>query len=412
MIIKNFCKLALMIKRMIKSTSIKVWHYHVHIILSLVVIQLIAYLYAGLKSFTIITPLIIYSVLFVIVKHLLKYLVKTDFKKSNLQLLNFTIFSTLIFVEILLRLSGIVAVYMERRVYHYKSMYDNTYADFHIKGRLYPTELKSGFEYSFLRVPNSEGFSDKEWQIIKSDSIYRVVAIGDSFTEGDGTHSDSTWMKFLERQINDNHFDYMNAGLCGSDAVFSYYVYANKLLKYKPDLAILCINNSDIDDIIIRGGFERFNGNTISFNKAPWWEPIYAASHISRLFFRLFYDNKLIPKSEIKKKDLEAINTIQSSLLKFKILCDENNCDFVCVLHPTKYDLSESINELNAIIPFCQDNSIQYIDLYDFYIQNNVDKNMDKYYWEKDGHHNAKGYKLMSEGIYSGLLKYNIYSQN
>lgn len=399
-----------MFKKIIKNIFTKLWHYRVHIIISLIIIQLIGYLRFGLLSFFIITPIILFVALYLVVDFLLKYFVKSKIRKTNLQLVNITVFSTLIIVEIILRISGTVATYSEKRFFHYRSYYDSRNVDYYINGHQEPAVLKSGFEYSYSRLPNSEGFSDKDWQISKPDSIYRIVALGDSFTEGDGAHSDSTWMKFLERQLNDNHFEYMNAGLCGNDAVFLYYVFENKLLKYNPDLAILCINRSDINDIVFRGGFERFNDSKITFNKAPWWEPIYAASHIARLCFNPFYGCSLIRESEIEERRTEAIKIIQSSLLKFKNLCDENNCDFICVIHPMSPELLYGTNDLETLIPYCQNNSIKYIDLYDFFKQNNADKNIDKYYWKKDGHHNSKGYELMSKGIYSSF--YKTYYQN
>jgi len=30
-------------------------------------------------------------------------------------------------------------------------------------------------------------------------------------------------------------------------------------------------------------------------------------------------------------------------------------------------------------------------------------------YWVKDGHHNPKGYKLMAEGIYEGLVEHGFF---
>jgi lysophospholipase L1-like esterase len=389
-----------------------IYKFHIDAIIFANIMQIIAFALIGLRSFNIFTPIIIFAGIWLIIKHIIIYLIKDKKKSINFQLLNTSLVLSLIGIETLLRLSGVISVYIEKRTYFYRSMYDDSYADFHVIGRRENVYLKSGIDYSFLREPNNEGYSDKNWCITKPDSCVRILALGDSFTEGDGAHKDSTWVKFLERKLHNNHLEFMNAGLCGSDVVFLYNNLENKLLKYNPDIVILCINQSDIEDIIIRGGPERFKNNKIVFNKAPWWEPIYAASHISRLFFRIFYDNKLIPKSQVQKNNIESIEIIKSCLLSFQTLCSKANCSFVCVFHPLTYELKNNVNYLKEIITFCKNNSIQYVNLYDYYIKNRVDKKIYFYYWEKDGHHNANGYKIMADGIYEGLIENEIYLQN
>lgn len=379
-------------------------HYAKAILLALLM-QVFAFIFIGLRSFNFITPIIIYASLWLLTKGLITRFVNGSTKKTNYITIISSVFIIISFLELFLRLFGIVAVYSEKRDYLYKSMYDDSFADFFINGRKNSTNLHSGTEYLFARVPNKEGYSDKEWNISKPDSCFRILALGDSFTEGDGAHKDSTWVKFLERKYQNNKLEFMNAGLCGTDIVFVFHNFQNKIIKYKPDLVILCINRSDIDDIIIRGGFERFANNKINFRDAPWWEPIYAASHISRLFFRTFFDYYFIAKTESYARKVESMQIIKSSLIKFKEFCSNNNCEFVCVTHPMNNEVRDHNYDYEEIIPFCTKNNIIYIDLYDYYLRQNVDKNINYYYWAKDGHHNANGYKLMAEGIFEGLQR-------
>ncbi len=390
--------------------GIIVKHFRKAIIIAFI-LQIVAYTGLGLKSFTLITPIIFLLGIWLLIEFLIRIFVKTQAKIVNYTLLNSTIVFTAIILEFFLRLSGAVEVYSEKRSFCYQSIYDNC-ANYYINGNDRIKSLKSPQEFSYTRVPNNEGYSDNNWTITKPDSIIRVLVMGDSFTEGDGAHKDSTWIKFLERKLNNNRLNFMNAGLSGSDPIFYYYNLEKKLLKYLPDFVIICINQSDIDDIIVRGGTERFTANGIKLKKTPWWEPIYAASHISRLFFRCFFDKNLILKSESEIRIDESIKTIESTLLKFKTICKTNNCIFVCITHPTNCELETKCNCLKDIIQFCRSNGIICIDLYDYYVNNGVSNNINFYYWEKDGHHNANGYKIMADGIYFGLIKSNIYLQN
>ncbi|MDD2636708.1 MAG: hypothetical protein PHW82_14550 [Bacteroidales bacterium] len=377
--------------------------YHVKVITLAVLLQLIAYFFIGLKSFIFITPIIIFASLWLFAKVWINRLVKDSDKKINYITIVSSVFIIICVLELLLRLLGIVAVYSEKRSYYYRSMYDDKFADFFVTGRNKPIQLYSGSEYSYSRTPNNEGYSDKNWKIAKPDSCFRIIAIGDSFTEGDGADQDSTWIKFFERKINKSNFDYFNAGLCGSDPVFGYYNLEHKLIKYKPDLVILCINPSDIDDIIIRGGFERFQNNEIVFRKGPWWEFIYASCHVSRVFYNHFYNWRLLPKYEEVIENKKSLEIIQNCLLKFKHFSANNNCQFICVYHPFQYEVSKYKNSFENTMSFCEENSIVYVDLYEYYQNRKIETNINQYYWEKDGHHKSKGYELMADGIYEGL---------
>ncbi len=377
-----------------------------YFILFAILMQIIVYCFVGLKYFTIVSSFIFYLGLWLIFKFAIILIVKNKQPiRNNLILISSSVFLTLIIVEIALRISGLFSTYSEKRTYYYNSMYENNSAEFYIKGREGPTELSYGSEYSFERKPNKEGYSDKDWTIEKKDSCFRIIAIGDSFTEGDGTHKDSTWLKFIERKTPDENIEYFNAGLCGSDPIFGYYNLENTLIKYKPDLVILCVNPSDIEDIVIRGGFERFQNEEIVFKKGPWWEFIYASSHVSRAFYNLFFDDKLLPKSNPKIENQKSIEIIQNCLLKFNTFCEKNNCQFICVFHPFKLEIKKNQNSFENTMSFCEKNAIVYINLNEYYQNQKVKSNIQQYYWKKDGHHNAKGYELMADGIFEGLKK-------
>ena len=120
-------------------------------------------------------------------------------------------------------------------------------------------------EYAYQLVTNSDGFRDKEYNSEDGAGKFNVFTLGDSFTEGRGVAMDASWPQLLSRELtgldSPRKFHVVNAGISGSDPVFELFLLQNSIEKYNPELVIVAINNSDIDDIIVRGGLERYDQN-------------------------------------------------------------------------------------------------------------------------------------------------------
>jgi len=120
-------------------------------------------------------------------------------------------------------------------------------------------------EFDYEIRTNSLGFRDIEHPTAKTHGEYRILAIGDSFTEGQGAPFEQTPMRVLIHNLNHNkkhqHFTMLNAGVAGSDPFYGFRIMVDKLLAYQPDLVMIIINDSDVKDVIRRGGKERFLQN-------------------------------------------------------------------------------------------------------------------------------------------------------
>lgn len=382
--------------------SHKVWGY---LILAGLLIQVTGFLFFEFNAFFFLSGILFWSVLWWVCNFILR---KTKQSPKIFWVSN-AVFISLILAEAILRLSGLLANYSEKRHGYYESQYHYSNPEYWISRKTDEVVLNSS-EYSYRRKLNSMGFSDTEWNQSKINNGYSILALGDSFTEGDGTHADSTWLKSLERKINDSAIHYMNAGICGSDPVFEYYLLKNRLSKFHPDLVIMCINNSDIIDIMVRGGFERFDNGEVVFNKGPWWEVIYASSHISRLFFRLFFrSDVLLTQKQYETERNKALNTLHNSLDQFVRYGRLKEFRLVFVFHPFINEvLYNKIIYLKTAIDWCEQKNYKTINLYNYYQKDRIKNNIRQYYWKHDGHPNAKGYELMAEGIYQGLNELEI----
>jgi lysophospholipase L1-like esterase len=274
-------------------------------------------------------------------------------------------------------------------------------------------------EFDYVLKTNSLGLRNKEIPPIKDTNEFRIMCIGDSFTEGFGTDEAYCWPRILERELSERimtkKINIINAGTAGSDVVFEYTFLTEKLLKYSPDMVINALNTSDISDLTIRGGFERFKPeNVVKYKEAPSWEPLYARSFIFRHIIHDFFQlNELfIPESGAEAEITNSVNIINSTLLQFKDLSEKHGFVFVTILHPYDYQIFKNHDSYAAL-----SNSISAIDGLHYsnlrdYFKNDCglnNDNLNQFYWKIDKHYNSEGYELMAKGIAkylfdSGLL--------
>jgi hypothetical protein len=175
-----------------------------------------------------------------------------------------------------------------------------------------------------------------------------------------------------------------------------------RLLKYSPDLVLVAINNTDIGDIGIRGGMERFlPDGSIKFKAGPWWEPIYAVSHISRLFFDAFgYEKFLYAGSD--KEIAESKTNIVKIITAFRELSLKSHFRLIIIFHPTKDEIYSNEMKLQDVMrEVSENNKIEILDMLNYYSEKEKinSTNSSDYYWKYDGHHNARGYAAFARGV-------------
>ncbi|MEK7251148.1 MAG: SGNH/GDSL hydrolase family protein, partial [Bacteroidota bacterium] len=104
-------------------------------------------------------------------------------------------------------------------------------------GRLKASELDTDYNI------NSLGLRDKEYSVQKPPSTFRILMLGDSFTEGDGVFSNETFSKRLEEKLQSQQggmkFEVINAGVGSYSSLLEYLYVKNYGLQLNPDLVIL-----------------------------------------------------------------------------------------------------------------------------------------------------------------------------
>lgn len=101
------------------------------------------------------------------------------------------------------------------------------------------------------RIPikiNSKGLRDKEYPYEKEDGVFRILVLGDSFTEAFQVPLRDTFCKVLEHKLNrgNGNFEVINGGLAGVGTDYALLFLKREGFKYEPDLLLLAFFPNDI----------------------------------------------------------------------------------------------------------------------------------------------------------------------
>jgi len=310
-------------------------------------------------------------------------------------------------------ITGSNKMYIEKRDGYYRSPFDPETKNYYHVYHCGDTVTVRAPEFSYLAKYNSLGFLGNEWQMQKDSSRKRVITLGDSFTEGDGAPMDSCYPALMQNMLG-NKFEVLNAGVRGSDPVFGIKNFEDRLLPFQPDLIVQSVSENDLlFDMCIRGGYERFQkDSTVKFNSPPWWEPIYAMSYSSRVFFRVLGWDLSTPCGNVKNPALVANQNrlLQEVFDRFEKTAALNNTKVLVMFFPTKYELFSDtyVFDFSVAKSYIEKlPHLTYVDLYDCY-SNKIKASGTKaedYYWKIDGHHNSTGYKMMAECVAERVLE-------
>jgi hypothetical protein len=159
---------------------------------------------------------------------------------KNLLLLVITLILSLGAGEIICRLTGRYAGYLERtrvgKEKKYISPYSNNWETWYHVNQPHSQRVYKLNEFNLEWRVNNEGLRDIDF-VAGNDSVKRIMVLGDSFTEGFGAVNDSTYPSQLGLLLHNNglkNTQVMNCGVSGSDPVYEYRLFNDRLLKYKP----------------------------------------------------------------------------------------------------------------------------------------------------------------------------------
>lgn len=326
-------------------------------------------------------------------------------------------------LEIGLRLSGLLNSYMEKVGKPYTSAYNiknSTWFPFWEPN----TEHDVGHgDFNHHYVINGYGFRGVQPVLDKPDSIKRIIVLGDSFAEGMGAPSDSAWPIQLETLLLNRNLgiEVINAGIAGSDPFFEFILLEHKLLSLNPDYVILSVNSTDLDDVIFRGGMERFHKDgTTHYRKGPWYEPLYKYSFCVRLYCRLVLNQPLVGiflSEKQYQEEMEFASNELSKLISEKVSWLENKgIDVFIILHPVPLAAANPNAEVSyhpkpfmrALNDSLLANHIPVINLDDEFESLFAEQPVSDFAHMNDGHYNSEGYAFFATSVLDKIDEQNL----
>lgn len=182
-----------------------------------------------------------------------------------LLIFSISIITGLLIGEVIIRL-----MYKKDMVLYPRYHTDAIYGDFKIR-RIRPdmTFTHTSFDGTFHFKTNNKGFrSDKDINYKKDPGEIRVIALGDSHTQGYDVNQDETFSSVAENMLNKNGLKstVINAGVSGFSTAEELVFLENEGYKYKPDYVVLALFANDYQDNIRSDLFELRNDSIVVKN--------------------------------------------------------------------------------------------------------------------------------------------------
>jgi hypothetical protein len=108
-------------------------------------------------------------------------------------------------------------------------------------------------DHSFVIRTNHQGFRGiKDFNYEKSPNVFRIAVLGDSFTFGQFVSDEETFPSQLETQLKtkfpQTKWEVLNFGVISYSPILYFRLYDRLVRNYKPDLVIVALDNSDLQD--------------------------------------------------------------------------------------------------------------------------------------------------------------------
>jgi len=269
-------------------------------------------------------------------------------------------------------------------------------------------------EFDYPVRTNSLGFRDEEHPVAKAPGEVRILAIGDSFTEGQGAPFEATWLRLIGARLAaanpERKIRMICGGVAGSDPVYGYRVLVDLLLRFGPDLVVLVINHSDVMDVLVRGGMERYRPDgTVRSQEVPRFRwRVYKTSHLARsiLFEAFDYTHYLITKSERHRRAEAALHKIDALISEFEALLSARGIAFALVVHPLKNEFRrDRYDWMHELRDSASARGIAVVDANPHLQEVRVRAGLEwtDLYWPLDEHFTPTGYRHFADAVMEGL---------
>ena len=184
---------------------------------------------------------------------------------------------------------------------------------------------------------NSLGLRDREVPKEKGKEL-RLLVLGDSFTEAGTAPLENTAAKILERQLNDKKVSplpirVINAGQVSYSPILEYLFLKNSLMKLEPDIVVLNLDMTDVQDDYIYSSIADFdqNGLPVAVPKRDskiWVKANYKPSKLFSWLHNNFYAVQLFEHLSHFEWNKRAANIIPGRLANDRLGPTRDGADY------------------------------------------------------------------------------------
>lgn len=238
--------------------------------------------------------------------------------------------------------------------------------------------------FNYKYVTNELGLRGKLPNKEKRKDEYRIIILGDSFVEGYGVPTDSTFPYLLEKKLKESNsnISVINGGICGSNPLYEIELYKNKLESYKGNKVLMLVNKFDVDDI----------NYVINQGKMPFDEIVYSTSRIARGIINILSSNGNLNLKRTNKNLGRLVRDLES----FKFYLKKKDISFEIMYVPMIDELRNK-KEYSLLPIYLKNSSIDFIDLTLEMQKRGINSNeeIQKFYYLNEGHCNGRGYDIL-----------------
>lgn len=298
---------------------------------------------------------------------------------------------------------------------------------------------------------NAMGLRDSEY-VPTGGKEFRIVMLGDSFTEGGIVPVESCFVKLLERSLNTRsggslRYVVFNFGVASYSPILEYLVLKEKALALKPDLVVLNFDMTDIQDDFMYGEDADFDSTGAPLVARPTsytagqvrWFPrgkiqtfLREKSYLVSLILK--FARRLKPNQQIRSGDILAgtyshtVDTVDGpwrqyfdrseSYIKFaRELCKARGIPFVLTVYPRGHQVSSIewaegrkqfgleatvVNSaiFSSLATFAKKESIPYLDMTQAF-RRRSDGHL---YYQYDQHWTTEGHRVAADTLLQFLF--------
>lgn len=317
----------------------------------------------------------------------------------------------LVAAELLLRASGAEATRSEKVFGTWARSWGRIHSTWIHAFQPGQTVRNDTVEFCFVYQANNEGVIDRDFELEAAPGRRRVLVIGDSFAQGVGAPMGQSWPAVTEARLREVGLDaeVWNAGVSGSDPCFEYQLLRRRLLRYRPDLVVVALNESDLAEVTWWGGLERFQADgTARGRPAPPGFALFRHSHLARAFFHgvLGLDRTTLSFVPSRRSDRQALLSIVEACRAIDGLRAEQPFEVLVLVHPIPV-----LQPLRAqrfgrdFVDHLQGLGIAARDVSPELARELAGLDPEQYAWPIDGHFKAPGYAALGRVVARLLLE-------